>query len=378
MKMKNKAIRYRLYPNKKQIIMLAKFFGCVRFVYNYFLALKIKTYEETGRSISCTKSIKMLPSLKKFYPRRVEVDSIALQQCLRHLDKAFKNFFEKRSGYPKFKKKGVNASYTTVLTNNNIRIENGHIRLPRIGDIKIRQHKDIPDGWEISSATVKQLSNGEYYVSVLFKYENQVQEVAPEKALGLDYSSPYLYIDSDGNEPDYEKPFRKYADKLAREQKKLSEMREHAKKAGRKLSECKNYQKQKAKVSDIYNKIANCRKDALHKLSLHLAESYDVIGVEDLDMKALSQCLNLGKNTMDNGWGMFLRMLEYKLEDRGKHFVKISKWHPSTKTCSCCGNIKPVRLDERTYVCPECGTVIDRDLNAAINIREEALRMLTA
>ena len=236
----------------------------------------------------------------------------------------------------------------------------------------------MPDSWKLKSVTVSETPSGKYYASVLYEYESQVPKVTPANILGLDYSSPYLYIDSNGNEPDYEKPFRKYHDKLAKEQRKLSEMALKAKAAGRKLSDCRNYQKQKRKVAKTHEKIANCRKDALHKLSRQLANNYDAVAVEDLNMRAMSQGLNLGKATMDNGYGMFVVFLKYKLEEQGKQLIVIDKWYPSTKTCSCCGNTKPMRLSDREYVCPECGLVIDRDINAAINIRNEAMRMLKA
>ena len=260
--MEYKARKYRIYPNKEQRILFAKTFGCVRFVYNHFLARRIEVYEKEKKSLSYNKCSTELTELKKEYTFLKEVDSVPLQQALKHLDTAYENFFNK-SGFPKFKSKHKSKkSYTTVITNNNIRIEGKYIILPKVGKVKIKLHREVDN---IRSVTVSQTPTGKYFVSVLFAYENQVQKVTPQKFLGLDYSLPYLYIDSDGNEPDFEKPFRKYQDKLAKEQRKLSKMCEDAK--GRKLSECKNYQKQKVRVAKIQEKISNCRKDALHKKS---------------------------------------------------------------------------------------------------------------
>lgn len=381
----HKALKVRIYPNTKQITLIAKTLGCVRFVYNYMLALRKKTYEETGHGISCDACIKMLPDLKKTFPFLKEPDSIALQQSVRHLDDAFTRFFNKQNDYPQFKKKRYDRSYTTMRVKNNIQIDGNAVVLPKLGRVKAKIHRNVPDDWTLKSATVERTPSDKYFVSLSFEYENQVPETEPRHIIGLDYSSPLLYVDSNGDEPDYEKPFRKYQAKLAKEQRKLARMRE-ANIAGydsknrpiwkKPLSECKNYQKQKRKVAKVYEKIANCRRDALNKLSLYLAESYDAVAVEDLNLKAISQSLNLGKNTMDNGYGMFLNMLKYKLEDRGKQLVKVDKFFASTKTCSCCGNKKLMLLSERSYECPECGNKIDRDLNAAINIKEEAKRLL--
>ena len=374
----NKAIRYRAYPTSFQLDKIWTNVHCRRAIYNIMLSDKIEYYDKHKETLHNTPA-----QYKKDRPWLAEADASALCNAQIDLENAFRKFFnEPDAGFPKFKSRHKSkSSYTTCISGrkkNNIRFENGHVKLPKVGFVKIKMHRTAPSDWNIKSATVEITSTGKVFISVLFEYESQVSEVAADDILGLDYSSPYLYIDSNGNEPDFEKPFRKYKDKLAREQKKLSEMYRAAKAAGRDLSECRNYQKQRIKVARIYEKIANCRMDALHKKSHSLAENYDAVAIENLNMKAMSQCLNLGKATMDNGYGMFVRMLGYKLSERGKKLIVIDKWYPSTKTCSCCGNKKPVRLDERTYVCPECGMVMDRDVNAAINIRNEALRMLAA
>ena len=374
----NKAIKYRAYPTQSQLDKMWVNIHCRRTVYNLMLSDKIEYYDKHRKMLHNTPA-----QYKHDRPWLAEADASALCNAQQDLETAFKQFFSRPDvGFPKFRSRHRSkASYTTCIAGrkkNNIRFENGHIKLPKVGFVKIKMHRTAPADWKIKSATVEITPTGKVFISVLFEYENQVSEVAPDNILGLDYSSPYLYIDSNGNEPDFEKPFRKYQGQLAREQKKLSEMYRAAKAAGRDLSECRNYQKQRIKVARIHEKITNCRKDALHKSSHFLAENYDAVAVEDLNMKAMSQCLKLGKATLDNGYGMFVRMLEYKLAERGKRLIIIDKWYPSTKTCSCCGNTKPVRLNERTYVCPECSMAMDRDINAAVNIKNEALRMLAA
>ena len=361
-------------------MLIAQTFGCVRKVYNDFLALQEARYKAGEKHMSRTAMNNYCNQvLKDAYPYLRIVDKFALTNSIYHLADAFDRFFAGIAGYPNFKSKHrCHNSYTTNLTNNNIAISGKGIKLPKLGIVPAKIHRTVPDSWKLKSVTVSKTPSGKYYASVLYEYESQVPEVTPANILGLDYSSPYLYIDSNGNEPDFEKPFRKYHDKLAKEQRKLSEMAFKAKTAGRSLKDSRNYQKQKRKVAKIHEKISNCRKDALHKLSKQLADQYDAIAVEDLNMKAMSQGLKLGKSTMDNGYGMFVTFLRYKLEEQGKQLVVIDKWYPSTKTCSCCGNTKPMKLSDREYVCPECGLVIDRDINAAINIRNEAMRILKA
>ena len=234
------------------------------------------------------------------------------------------------------------------------------------------------------------MRNGKHYVSVLFEFEADIPSVTPVTAIGLDYKSDGLYMDSEGNLGSNHKYFREGLERLAKAQRKLSRMMEDniagyrtGPKGGRvpvykrPLSECKNIQKQKLKVAKIHRHIANQRLDNLHKLSTEIANRYDVVCVESLDMKSMSnKGFGNGKATLDNGYGLFLNMLEYKLHDRGKYFVRVDKWFPSSQICHSCGSIHKLDLSERTYRCPDCGAVIDRDLNAALNVRDEGLRIL--
>ena len=359
---------FRLYPNKHQTTQLLRTFGCVRFVYNYFLMLHITYYEATGEYLSKLDCMSNLPYLKSIFPFLKECDSIALQQALHHLDDAFHNFFERPgSGYPKYKKRYASRlTYSTICVNDNIRIiDKKHIQIPKLGTVRCRIHRNVPSGYKLKSATLIREPSGDYFVSVLFEYDNQVEKITPKSFLGLDFSMPHLYVDSDGRFADYPKFLRRSEDKLAKEQRKLSKMQFRS----------SNWYKQKRKVARLYQKVRNQRRDFLHKLSFRLAENYDLIAIEDLDMHAMSQALNFSKSVSDNGWGMFTAMLSYKMDERGKSLVKVDKWFPSTKTCHRCGSIKPMPIGEDTYICPECGMVFDRDHNAAINILNEGKRI---
>jgi len=365
--MVNKAYKFRIYPNQEQQILFAKTFGCVRFIYNRMLSDKIKYYEETKQKLNNTPA-----QYKKEFEWLKEVDSLALANAQMNLQTAYNNFFRSpKVGFPKFKSKKSNRkSYTTNCVNGNISIENGHIKLPKIGLVKLKQHRMIPSSYRLKSVTVSQTPSGKYYASILFEYENQVQDKELYHFLGLDFSMHELYKDSDGNEPAYPRYYRQAEKRLKREQRKLSHMQKGS----------KNRDKQRRKVAILHEKVANQRKDFLHKQSKKIANSYDCVCIEDLDMKAMSQALHFGKSVSDNGWGMFVTFLQYKLEEMGKKLVKVDKFFASSQTCHVCGykNIKTKNLSVRVWDCPECGTHHDRDVNAAINIKNEGMRIVNA
>ena len=252
--------------------------------------------------------------------------------------------------------------------NNSIRIEeNKYLVLPKLKKVKLKYHREIPEDYKIKSVILTN-SNGNYYVSVLTEFEKEIQKVASnDKVIGLDFSMSELFVSSENQRADYPRYFRMLEKKLKKLQKSLS----------RKVKFSKNWYKQKAKISKLHEYIKNCRRDFLHKLSKKLSEEYNAVVVENLNMKGMSQALNFGKSVGDNGWGMFLRMLEYKLMFLGKQFLKIDKWFPSSKTCSKCGNVKEeLKLSERSYRCECCGIEIDRDYNAALNIKNIGKEML--
>ena len=364
----NRAYRFRIYPTGEQEIRIHKTFGCCRFVYNHMLADKKQAYEETGKTIRITPA-----AYKKEYPWLKEVDSLALANEQLHLERAYRKFFEEsKTGFPKFKSKhGSRKSYTTNAVNGNIRISGGRLRLPKVGTVKMRQHREIPAGWILKSVTVSMEPSGKYYASLLFSFEsceNQAGTVREEKVLGIDYAMHGMAVLSTGEKCGNPGYYRQAQKRLAREQRKLS----HCRKGSR------NYQKQKRKAARCHEKVRNQRRDYLHKLSFRLAEEYDAVAVEDLDLKAMSRGLNFGKSVMDNGYGSFLNMLSYKLEERGKVLVKTDRFYPSSKKCSKCGKVKEtLALSERIYHC-SCGNHMDRDVNAAVNIREEGKRLLFA
>ncbi len=376
--MANKAIKYRIYPTTEQRVMFAKTFGCCRKVYNLMLADKIEGYKAAGKFPTVTPA-----KYKEDYPYLKEVDSLALANKQMDLQAAFRNRFnkkrKKKSGFPKFKSaKHSRKSYTTNNQNGTVAIiNNKYIKLPKIGKVKAVIHRIPNDNWTVKSATISLASDGKYYASVLFEFDEIENTYIADKtnAIGLDYASNGLYVDNNGNVGTNHKYYRESYDKLAKEQRKLSRMQ------GSKKNEDKsnNYIKQLHKVNKIHRHIANQRLDNLHKISTEIANQYDVVCVETLNMKAIAnKKFGNGKATMDNGYGMLLSMLEYKLSDRNKYFVKVDKWFPSSQICHCCGTRHPEMKDlaNRKMIC-DCGLIMNRDQNAAINILNEGLRLLT-
>ena len=375
----NSAIKYRLYPTSEQKIMFAKTFGCCRKVYNLMLSEKIESYKTTGKFVAVTPA-----KYKKDFPYLKEVDSLALANVQLNLQSAFRNHFDrnrrKKTGFPKFKSaRHSRKSYTTNNQNGTVAIiDSRYIRLPKIGNVRAVIHRVPGTDWKLRSATVSCSSDDRYYVSVLFEYENSASAyVADENnAIGMDYASDGLYVDDKGNIGTNHKFYRESHKKLAKEQRRLS------RKKGSRKGEDKshNYLKQQRKVNRIHTHIANQRKDNLHKISAEIANQYDIVCVENLNMRNMSnRGFGNGKATLDNGYGMFLDMLEYKLANRGKYLVKVDRWYPSSQICHCCGKRHPEMKDLRirTMRC-ECGYVMDRDRNAAMNIKKEGLRIMNS
>ena len=284
----NVAYKFRIYPNREQNTMFAKTFGCARLVYNKFLNRRIEQYKEDKTTVSYITCAKEMAEMKKSddYSFLKEVDSIALQQSLRHLDTAFCNFFKlPNNGFPRFKsKKDTKRSYSTVLVNGNISLTNNYLKLPKVGNVKVKQHRNIPLHYKLKSVTVSQNASGKYYASILFEYEKQVSNNVAYNFLGLDFSMHGLYKDSNGEEAEYPRYYRKKEARLKKEQRRLSLM----------VKGSKHRDKQRRKLAKVHEKVANCRKDFLHKLSRKLANAYDCICIEDLNMKAMSQALNFG------------------------------------------------------------------------------------
>lgn len=365
---RNKAYKFRLHPTDEQALLIRKTFGCVRFVYNKMLAERKETYHAYKHDKEELKKQK-LPTPAKYkgeFEWLKEVDSLSLANAQLHLEKAYKAFFKGNAKFPKFKKKNHKQSYTTNVVNGNIELLASHIKLPKLKWVKIKQHRNIPSDYKIKSCTLSITSSGKYYISILTEYEKEMKQKEIEKVVGLDFAMDGLYVDSEtGEKANYPKFYRQMLTILATEQRKLS-----CKKKG-----SSNWNKQRIRVAKIQEKVANQRKNFLHHTSKKLAASYDAVIIEDLDMRGMSKALKFGKSVADNGWGMFTTFLNYKLMEQGKQLVKIDKWYPSTKTCSSCGNIKEMKLSERVYLCA-CGFHMDRDHNAALNIKKEGIRLL--
>ncbi len=366
--MANKAYQFRLYPTKEQEQLLVKTFGCVRFVYNQMLAERKETYEKFKDNKEALKKQKFpTPAkYKKEFPWLREIDSLALANAQLNLKQAFKNFFSGHAGFPKFKSRKAKQSYTTNVVNGNIKLLDGYIQLPKLKWVKLKEHRKIPPHHVIKSCTISRTKTGKYYISILTAYDHQPQPKAVKNVVGLDFSMNTLYVDSEGKRANYPQFYRQALKKLAKAQRILS----------RKKKGSHRWHKQRLKVAKLHEKIANQRKDFLHKESHRLAKQYDCVVIEDLNMKEMSQALHFGKSVHDNGWGMFTTFLQYKLEEQGKKLITIDKWFPSSKTCSCCGRVKAsLSLSERLFHC-DCGFVADRDTNAAINIKKEGMKQL--
>ena len=372
--MANKAYVYAIYPNKEQAELCQKTFGCCRFVYNQMLKVQQERYKNGEKHLSklsannyCTQH------QKKEFVFLKEVDKFALNNAIFHLADGFDKFFKRRGGYPKYKNKHkAKKTYTTNFTNNNIEIGDDYIKLPKLGKVRAKVHRKPDENWKLKSATITQNRDDTYQVSILFEYE--VKElhtpVAIMSVLGLDYKSDGLYVDSDGNNCDMPHYYKSSQDKLSKSQRKLKH----------KTIGSNNYRKQQKKIAKIHRHVSNQRKDFLHKKSTEIANQYTCVCVEKLNMKSMAnKGFGNGKATLDNGYGMFVNFLEYKLKERGGYLIKVDKWFPSSQLCHWCGyrnpNLKDLRI--RKWDCPHCGhRGIDRDWNAAINIKAEGLRIL--
>lgn len=360
-----KSYRFRIYPNKEQQAVLARYFGSVRFVYNHFLAERKRQYEETNYSDNYYTQAKALTKLKhsEEFSWLSEINSQTLQHALRHLETAYVNFFRGNAKFPSFKSKKTKNSFTIPQ---HCTISGNRIYIPKFKEgIKVKEHCKVKG--IIKSMTISLTPSGKYYVSILSKENYQVIDKTG-KAVGIDLGLKDFVITSDGKKYKNHRYLKQYEKELATAQKHLS----------RKQHGSNSYEKQRRKVARIYEKISNCRTDRQHKVSLDLVRNYDIICLEDLNIKGMVKNHRLAKAINDASWGQFVSMLSYKAELNDKQVVKIDRWYPSSKTCHHCGWVNEgLKLSDRQWVCPHCGEVIDRDVNAAKNILSEGLRNIS-
>lgn len=371
MVIRHKSYKFRLYPTEKQMMMFEKTFGCSRFIWNQMLADKIQYYKETGKMLNNTPA-----RYKKDYPWLKEVDSLALCNVQLNLQKAYKSFFQSGFGFPNFKskKKRHSQSYQTNNNNNNIVVCDGKVKLPKIGWVRFKQHRKMTG--LIKGATISKTATGKYYISILCETDIQPYPKT-NSSVGIDLGLSHFSILSTGEKIENPRFLISSSKKLRREQKILSRRALVAKRLGRSLIDCSNYQKQRLKVARLHEKISNQRRDFLAKLSTNLIKNHDRICMEDLASRNLMKNHRLARAIGDASWSEFMRILEYKAEWYGKKIIKVNKWFPSSQICSNCkvnSGKKPLHI--REWTCENCNCHHDRDLDASLNILNEGLKIL--
>ena len=367
--MLHKAVKVRLYPTPEQEVLLAQHFGCARWWWNYALNKSIETYKQTGKGLGRSALNALLPKLKKAEETLwlTECYSQVLQAVTLNLTTAYKNFFDGRARFPRFKSKHGRQS---IQYPQNVKVENGAVKLPgKISTVKAKIHSHIEG--TIKTVTVSSYPSGKYYASILTEIEGNNPQISTDgKVVGIDLGLKHFAVVSDGSK------VSKYANPrhLAKHEKNLKRKQQ---KLARKLQRSNSRHKYKKAVARVYERVSNSRQDFLHKLSRKLVNENQVVVVENLHVKGMVRNHNLAKAISDAGWGTFTNFLAYKLEKKGGKLVEIDRWFPSSKLCSnCYHQVNEMLLDVREWTCSHCGTHHDRDGNAATNIRAEGIRML--
>jgi putative transposase len=359
------AYKYRIYPTQEQQESLAKAFGCCRWFWNYSLNLCQETYKTTGKGLLRKDIQGLLPQLKKEYKwLGTDVYSQCLQVVALNLTTAYQNFFDKRAKYPRFKSKHHRQS---ISYPQNVKFAGDNIILPKLGKIHCIRHRDFEG--TVKTVTISLNPDGKYYASLVVDDGKEVVTQSTEgNAIGIDLGLIDFCITSDGSKYDNPRHIKKHEKNLKRKQRKLS----------RKVKGSKKRKKARKLVAKVHGRIARSREDFLHKLSRKIVNENQVIVVENLAVKNMVKNHKLAKAISDCGWGMFCTMLSYKAKNAGKTYVEVGRFYPSSKTCHVCLNqIDSLSLDVRQWQCKHCQTVHDRDINAAINMRNEGLRILS-
>lgn len=360
--------KYRAYPNRKQKEFFEQTFGCCRFVYNYYMEKRQRLHGEWHDTLSYNEMSKDLSSvLKREYIWLKDADSIALQQSLRHLDRAYDNFFKKRTGYPKFRSKRYKQSYRTMNINGSVSIDESSITLPKAGRVKIVNTREF--NGRIISATVSRTASGRYYISLQVEENYEILHNAGGK-IGLDAGLKILYTTSDSDIYPNPKTLALHEKRIRRLQRSLS----------RKRKGSKNSEKARLKLAREHEKISDIRNDIQHKITHKLASENQVVCVEDLNVRGMMKDHRLAKSISDASWSELCRKLEYKVKDHGGILIKVPRTYASSQICSCCGRKDPMikDLSIRRWTCPSCGANHDRDVNAAKNILKKGLEMLAS
>jgi len=365
------ATKVRIYPAPEQVAFLERQFGCVRYVWNRALEIKEHYYQHKAKNLSPFKDLKPLLAVAKRHEKYAwlkEADSMALQQALINLDRAYRNFFEKRSGKPRFKsKRGRQSSYHCV----GVKVLDDAIKIPKCSPIKAVIHRPVEG--EVKSITISKEPSGKYYASILVedgkRMPEPVKTLDTDRIVALDLGLEHFAVFNNGRVLENPRHLKRAEANLKRKQKQLS----------RKKKGSRNWHKARIKVANAHERLKNARADTLHKWSRQLADENQAVIVETLRVRNMMRNHRLAKHIGDAGWSLFVNMLEYKLKRQGKTLVRIDTWYPSSKTCSNCGyRMKEMPLSVRAWTCPSCGHAHDRDHNASLNLYRQGIVDLKA